>query len=184
MRIICGWPQSESMSPLVLTALKLANLMELFAAELRPFAQQRSPFGDYSKSFPRSEGIRRSAAHRKATSFTRVRETHLSEKRWQRQASRSHQRFGNPSPEEKCLKNPQDQQPTRRCSLPWPGVTFMTSFVAMLNGKFAFASIFPALRQRLGAPAYGCRDPNRAVTVPEEHSVTNGWPGRRPLVDQ
>ncbi|CAG07337.1 unnamed protein product [Tetraodon nigroviridis] len=50
---------SESTSPLVLTALKLANCVELFAAELRPFAQQRSPFGDYSKSSPRSQGIRR-----------------------------------------------------------------------------------------------------------------------------
>lgn len=40
------------MSPLALTALNLANRVELFSAELRPLAQQSSPLGDYSKSFP------------------------------------------------------------------------------------------------------------------------------------
>lgn len=113
MRIICGWPQSESTSTLVPTALKLANRVELFAAELWPFAQQRSLFEDYSKS-PQSEGFRRRVARRKAASFTRVRELHLCGRRWQRWAVRSRQRFGNPSPEEKCSKSPGDQQPTRR----------------------------------------------------------------------
>lgn len=37
--------------PLVLTALNLANHVELFSAELRPLTQQSSPLGDYGKSF-------------------------------------------------------------------------------------------------------------------------------------
>lgn len=38
MCIISDRPRNDSMSPLVLTALKLANRAELFAAELRPLA--------------------------------------------------------------------------------------------------------------------------------------------------
>lgn len=45
------------MSPLVLTALKLANRVELFTAELRPLAQQSPPLGDYSKSFPEAKEL-------------------------------------------------------------------------------------------------------------------------------
>lgn len=41
----------------MLTALKLTNHVELSAAELRPFAQQLSPFGDYSKSFPEAKEL-------------------------------------------------------------------------------------------------------------------------------
>lgn len=173
MRIICIWPQSESTSPLVLTALKLANRVELFAAKLRPFAQQRSPFRDYSKSSPRSGGIRRNLTCRaqgKAASFTRV---------WSRTSvENAGSGAGGELPptgfleiraqRKKCLQSPGDQQPSRRAvvCLGRPS-TSVTSFVARLTGKFTFASIFPALHQ-------GSQEiPNRAVTDPKDLSVTN-----------
>lgn len=57
MHIIWGRLQNESMSPLMLTALNLANHVELFCAELRPLTQQSSPLGDYSKSFPETKEL-------------------------------------------------------------------------------------------------------------------------------
>lgn len=41
----------------MLTALNLANHVELFCAELRPLTQQSSPLGDYSKSFPETKEL-------------------------------------------------------------------------------------------------------------------------------
>lgn len=45
------------MSLLVLTALNLANCVELFSSELRPLTQRSSRLGDYSKSFPETKEL-------------------------------------------------------------------------------------------------------------------------------
>ena len=69
MCIISGRPQNESMSPLALTALNLANRVELFSGELRPLAQQSSPYGDYSKSFPETKELGKTWSHTHVDTF-------------------------------------------------------------------------------------------------------------------
>lgn len=139
MRIICVWPQSESSSPLVLTALKSANRVELFAAELRPFAQQRSlRSGITANLFPGAKELGETLTCRvqeKVASFTCVQESHLRGKRWQPGgAASSRQWFWKSEPRGKMFAKPRRSATEQtRGSLPWLAVNVCDIFCCEAN---------------------------------------------------